>query len=212
MLGRFPVVASGRRQMFLTYDFVRLPIPFGIYLPRSASVRPPTAFCTLPLIWSPLPSLSREPLAPFPLASPSRFSRSVRLHAGCRLGRLRASPKAGLHPQPPSPVSNLLRRRPRCRSRDGVGMGRFAVDDRSLAERAANASAIPSALPDEFAKNVAPSVRSRRMRANRGPCDPPCRGSESAPPPHRQRRIRYRRIGRLRRAKAAIGRSRSAAA
>jgi len=50
-----------------------------------------------------------EPLAPFPLASPIRFSRSVqepgwasrRLHAGCRLGRLRASPR--LIPEEGSP-------------------------------------------------------------------------------------------------------------
>src|ERR1700704_1996247 len=42
-----------------------------------------------------------EPLAPFPLPSPARFSRSIRkpgrasrrLHAGCRLGRIRTSPK-----------------------------------------------------------------------------------------------------------------------
>src|ERR1700686_3830562 len=55
-----------------------------------------------PLSGASVLSASRlEPLAPFPLASPARFSRSIRkpgrasrrLHAGCRLGRLRASPR-----------------------------------------------------------------------------------------------------------------------
>ena len=50
-----------------------------------------------------------EPLAPFPLASPVRFSRSVRkpdresrrLHAGCRSVRIRTSPE--LIPEEGSP-------------------------------------------------------------------------------------------------------------
>src|SRR5258706_2950526 len=46
----------------------------------------------------------------------------------------------------------------------------------------------------------------------RGPCDPHGRASESALLRTHQRRIRYRRIGRLRRAKAAIRHSRSEAA
>src|SRR5947208_11304812 len=55
-----------------------------------------------PLSGASVLSASRlEPLALFPLASPARFSRSVqepdwasrRLHAGCRLGSLSASPK-----------------------------------------------------------------------------------------------------------------------
>src|SRR6267143_5316527 len=78
-----------------------------------------------PLSGASVLSASRlEPLAPFPLASPARFSRSIRqpgrasrrLHAGCRLGRLRASPK--LIPEegsPPvltssNPLSTLLQR------------------------------------------------------------------------------------------------------
>ena len=55
-----------------------------------------------PLSGASVLSASRlEPLVPFPLASPARFSRSIqepsrasrRLHAGCRLGSLRTSPK-----------------------------------------------------------------------------------------------------------------------
>src|SRR3984893_13796670 len=55
-----------------------------------------------PLSGASVLSASRlEPLAPFPLASPARFSRSIqepdwasrRLQAGCRLGSLSASPK-----------------------------------------------------------------------------------------------------------------------
>src|SRR6202023_2773095 len=55
-----------------------------------------------PLSGASVLSASRlEPLVLFPLASPARFSRSVpepdwasrRLHAGCRLGSLSASPK-----------------------------------------------------------------------------------------------------------------------
>src|SRR5262249_5096845 len=71
---------------------------------RSASI---TLASTLlrgspPLSGASVLSASRlEPLVPFPLASPARFSRSVRepdcasrrLHAGCRLGSLRTSPK-----------------------------------------------------------------------------------------------------------------------
>src|ERR1700704_3267294 len=65
-----------------------------------------------------------EPLAPFPLPSPARFSRSIqepgrasrRLHAGCRSGRLQGSPE--LIPEegsPPvltssNPLSTLHRR------------------------------------------------------------------------------------------------------
>src|SRR6266851_5232014 len=78
-----------------------------------------------PLSGASVLSASRlEPLAPFPLASPCRFSRSIqepgrgsrRLHAGCRLGRLRHPPslsrKTG---QPPvltssNPLSTLLQR------------------------------------------------------------------------------------------------------
>ena len=55
-----------------------------------------------PLSGASVLSASRlEPLVPFPLASPARFSRSVqepgrasrRLHAGCRSGSLRTSPE-----------------------------------------------------------------------------------------------------------------------
>src|SRR5215831_17669457 len=55
-----------------------------------------------PLSGASVLSASRlEPLAPFPLPSPARFCRSVpepgrasrRLHAGCRLGSIRTSPK-----------------------------------------------------------------------------------------------------------------------
>src|SRR6476660_10027067 len=55
-----------------------------------------------PLSGASVLSASRlEPLVPFPLASPARFSRSVqepdcasrRLHAGCRVGSLRTSPR-----------------------------------------------------------------------------------------------------------------------
>jgi hypothetical protein len=54
-------------------------------------------------------------------------------------------------------------------------------------------------------------VRAKRECVNRRPRDVPCGGgSESVPPRHHQRRIRHRRIGRLRCAKAAIHRSRSA--
>jgi hypothetical protein len=65
-----------------------------------------------------------EPLAPFSLASPCRFSRSVqepgrasrRLHAGCRLSRLRHPPSRSQrkgHPPvltSPIPLSTLLQR------------------------------------------------------------------------------------------------------
>ena len=63
-----------------------------------------------PLSGASVLSASRlEPLVPFPLASPARFSRSVpepgrasrRLHAGCRSGRIRTSPE--LIPEEGSP-------------------------------------------------------------------------------------------------------------
>jgi len=63
-----------------------------------------------PLTGASVLSASRlEPLVPFPLASPCRFSRSIRkpgrasrrLHAGCRSGSLRASPE--LIPEDGSP-------------------------------------------------------------------------------------------------------------
>jgi hypothetical protein len=55
-------------------------------------------------------------------------------------------------------------------------------------------------------------VRPKCVQSNRWHGDPPCGGSESMLPRHRRRRIRYRRIARLGRAKAAIRRSRLAAA
>src|SRR6202022_567343 len=66
-----------------------------------------------PLSGASVLSASRlEPLAPFPLASPARISRSIqepgrasrRLHAGCRLGSLRTSPKLIPEEWQPSPV------------------------------------------------------------------------------------------------------------
>jgi len=69
-----------------------------------------------PLSGASVLSASRlEPLAPFPLASPARFSRSVpkpgrascRLHAGCRSGSIRTSPE--LIPEGvPTPGSDIV--------------------------------------------------------------------------------------------------------
>jgi len=79
---------------------------------RSTGITPASSLLrsSPPLADSSVLSASRlEPLVPFPLASPSRFSRSVqepgrasrRLHAGCRSVRIRASPE--LVPQEGSP-------------------------------------------------------------------------------------------------------------
>src|SRR4029077_11727915 len=71
---------------------------------RSTGITPASSLLrsSPPLSGASVLSASRlEPLAPFPLASPVRFSRSVqepggasrRLHAGCRSGRIRTSPE-----------------------------------------------------------------------------------------------------------------------
>jgi hypothetical protein len=70
---------------------------------RSAGITPASSLLqsSPPLTGASVLSASRlAPLAPFPLASPCRFSRSIqepgrasrRLHAGCRSGRLRHPP------------------------------------------------------------------------------------------------------------------------
>src|SRR5712672_480933 len=69
-----------------------------------------------PLAGASVLSASRfEPLVPFPLASPARFSRSIqepgrasrRLHAGCRSGSIRTSPE--LIPKVgPTPGSDIV--------------------------------------------------------------------------------------------------------
>src|SRR5882762_10765496 len=78
-----------------------------------------------PLSGASVLSASRlEPLAPFPLASPARFSRSIQepgrdsrhLHAGCRLGSLRHPPSLSRRTGHPSvltsskQISTLLQR------------------------------------------------------------------------------------------------------
>src|ERR1700680_4912077 len=80
-------------------------LPTSVTCPlRPTSITPASSLRqgSPPLSGASVLSASRlEPLAPFPFGSPSRFSRSVqepdsasrRLHAGCRLGSLRTSPK-----------------------------------------------------------------------------------------------------------------------
>src|SRR5260370_8937719 len=78
-----------------------------------------------PLSGASVLSASRlEPLAPFPLASPARFSRSIQepgrdsrhLHAGCPLRSLRHPPSLSRRTGPPSvstpsnPITTLLHR------------------------------------------------------------------------------------------------------
>src|SRR5215510_4363499 len=71
---------------------------------RSSPITEPSALLRggPPLSGASVLSASRwEPLVPFPLASPARFSRSIpepsrascRLHAGCRSGSIRTSPE-----------------------------------------------------------------------------------------------------------------------
>src|SRR6266853_2380339 len=94
---------------------------------RSASITPASTLLrsSPPLVGASVLSASRfEPLVPFPLASPARFSRSVqepdrasrRLHAGHHSGSLRHPPSSSRrkgHPPvlaSPKPLSTLLRR------------------------------------------------------------------------------------------------------
>src|SRR5262245_60840597 len=94
---------------------------------RSTGITPASSLLrsSPPLAGASVLSASRlTPLAPFPLPSPARFSRSARepsrgsrrLHAGCRSGGLMPSPSFSRrtgHPPvltSPNPISTLLQR------------------------------------------------------------------------------------------------------
>src|SRR5262252_10191458 len=117
-LSRHPARATARRlpPSVEKLELLLLPVgslPTSVTCPlRSTGITPASLLLrsSPPLAGASVLSASRlEPLVPFPLPSPARFSRSVRkpgrasrrLHAGCRSGSLRASPE--LIPEEGSP-------------------------------------------------------------------------------------------------------------